>query len=144
MGCYGIGVTRIAAAAIEQNHDEAGIIWPIALAPYQVEIISDPTTADCVKAADEIYDELCARRIEVLYDDRDERMGPKFKDADLIGIPLRITVGKKSLAEGAVELKARRGKDVQKIPLGEVVDKVVYQVVSQMHSELLAGVGKAG
>jgi prolyl-tRNA synthetase len=132
MGCYGIGVTRIAAAAIEQNNDPNGIIWPMPLAPFQVAIVSDPTNADCVKAADEIYEALQKEGVEVLYDDREERMGPKFKDADLIGIPLRITVGKKSLAEGAVEFKHRREKDAQKVPRAEIVKKTVERVRAEM------------
>jgi prolyl-tRNA synthetase len=132
MGCYGIGVTRIAAAAIEQNHDDNGIIWPLPLAPFQVEIVSDTTNADCVKAADEIYEGLTKEGIEVLYDDREERMGPKFKDADLIGIPLRITVGKKSLAEGAVEFKHRRSKDAEKIQRADIVRKTVERVRAEV------------
>src|SRR5262249_26103330 len=132
MGCYGIGVTRIAAAAIEQNNDQSGIIWPMPLAPYAVEIVSDTTNPDCVKTADEIYAALAREGIEVLYDEREERLGPKFKDADLIGIPLRITVGKKSLAEGAVELKHRRAKDAEKVQRGDIVRKVRERVQAEM------------
>ena len=110
MGCYGIGVTRIVAAAIEQNHDKDGIVWPVPIAPFEVALVAlqadDPKL---VAACDGIYDELEAAGIEVLYDDRDERPGVKFKDADLIGIPYRIAVGKKGLAEGVVEVKLRRG-----------------------------------
>src|SRR5262249_43657224 len=115
MGCYGIGVTRIAAAAIEQNHDASGIIWPMALAPFQVEIVVDQAVPERVAAADEIHAGLERAGVEVLYDDRDQRMGPKFKDADLIGIPLRVTVGKKALAEGAVELKHRRAPEAERV-----------------------------
>ncbi len=135
MGCYGIGVTRIAAAAIEQNHDDNGIVWPMPLAPFHVEIVTDSTNADCVKAGDEIYDGLVKAGVEVLYDDREERMGPKFKDADLVGIPLRITVGKKSLAEGAVELKARRAKDAEKVPRGDIVRKVAERVRAELSGQ---------
>jgi prolyl-tRNA synthetase len=123
MGCYGIGVGRTVAAAIEQNHDQDGIIWPMALAPFQVLIT--PTewepgsaTKDVARA---IYEELRQGGIEVLLDDRPERPGVKFKDADLIGIPLRITIGPKGLAEGRVEIRQRRTKEVQKVAKEEVV-----------------------
>jgi prolyl-tRNA synthetase len=129
MGCYGIGVTRIVAAAIEQNHDKDGIIWPVPLAPYEVAVLAlqneDPQlTAVCAR----IYDELTAAGIDVLYDDRDERPGVKFKDADLIGIPYRIAVGKKGLAEGMAELKLRRGPEVRKIKIAEVAALVADEV----------------
>ncbi len=111
MGCYGIGITRIAAAAIEQHNDKNGIIWPMSIAPYEVEIIALQTDADVRMAAESLYAELTARGIDVLYDDRDERPGGKFKDADLIGVPLRIAIGARSLKEGKVELKWRTDKD---------------------------------
>ncbi len=100
MGCYGIGVTRIVAAAIEQNHDKDGIVWPVPLAPYEVTVLELQQDDDAViAAAKRIYDELTAAGIEVLYDERDERAGVKFKDADLIGIPFRIAIGRKGVAE---------------------------------------------
>jgi prolyl-tRNA synthetase len=109
MGCYGIGVTRIIAAMIEQSHDENGIIWTNGIAPFEVAVVpvnyADESTK---KAADYIYEKLSQKGIDVLIDDRDERAGIKFKDADLIGIPYRITIGEKNLALGNVELKARR------------------------------------
>jgi prolyl-tRNA synthetase len=113
MGCYGIGVTRILAATIEQSHDDNGIIWPDNIAPFEVVIIpvnyADEKTEE---VTDKIYKKLSAKGLDVLIDDRDERAGIKFKDADLIGIPYRITIGEKNLANGNVELKARRnGKD---------------------------------
>jgi prolyl-tRNA synthetase len=111
MGCYGIGITRIAAAAIEQNHDNNGIVWPMSIAPYEVEIIALQNDAEVKKAAESLYAELTARGVEVLYDDRDERAGAKFKDADLIGIPLRVAIGARSLKEGKLELKWRKDKD---------------------------------
>ena len=109
MGCYGIGVSRVAAAAIEQNHDENGIIFPLPLAPFQVIVLNlgmnnEETTA----AAEKLYQDLQAAGVEVLLDDRDERPGSKFKDADLIGIPYRVTIGKTWEKEGKVELRARR------------------------------------
>jgi prolyl-tRNA synthetase len=109
MGCYGIGVTRILAATIEQSHDDNGIIWPDNLAPFNVVII--PVNYEDTKikeTTDTLYKELISKGIDVLVDDRDERVGIKFKDADLIGIPYRITIGEKSLEKGFVELKARR------------------------------------
>jgi len=108
MGCYGIGVTRILAAAIEQSYDENGIIWPVNLAPYKISIIPVDFKNNAIKeAAEKIYKELKTNKIDVLLDDRDERVGIKFKDADLIGIPFRITIGEKSLKDGNVEFKAR-------------------------------------
>jgi prolyl-tRNA synthetase len=122
MGCYGIGITRTAAAAIEQHHDENGIIWPLALAPAHVHLIAvnpkDPAQRD---AAERLYTELHATGVEVLYDDRDERPGVKFKDADLIGVPYRVTVGPKALARAAVEFKPRRAATVEELPLAETV-----------------------
>jgi prolyl-tRNA synthetase len=120
MGCYGIGVTRIAAAAIEQNHDDNGIIWPMALAPFQVLIVTAGKEAELAAAAEKLEKELQERGIEVLYDDRDERGGVKFKDADLVGIPLRVTIGKRGLAEGKLELKGRREKEARLVPAGEI------------------------
>ena len=129
MGCYGIGVTRIAAAAIEQHHDKDGIIWPTPLAPYEVTLLSLQGDDPALKAVcDKLYADLEAAGIEVLYDDRDERPGVKFKDADLVGIPWRIALGKKGLAEGIVEVKARRGGDVQKVKLDDAVAFVVARV----------------
>jgi prolyl-tRNA synthetase len=129
MGCYGIGVTRIVAAAIEQNHDKDGIVWPVPLAPYEVAVLSlqadDPKLA---AVCDRIYDDLTRAGIEVLYDDRDERPGVKFKDADLIGIPYRIAVGKKGLVEGVAELKLRRGPEVRKIKIEEIAALVADEV----------------
>ena len=112
MGCYGIGITRTAAAAIEQNHDDNGIIWPLALAPSHVHLIAvNPKDDGAARGGGaRSTRELQAAGVEVLYDDRDERPGVKFKDADLIGIPFRVTVGPKSLARGAVEFKPRRAE----------------------------------
>ncbi|WP_026842076.1 proline--tRNA ligase [Citrifermentans bremense] len=125
MGCYGIGVGRTVAACIEQNHDENGIIFPIPIAPFQCIISSLSAKEDEVKAASEsIYQELLGAGIEVLLDDRDERPGFKFKDADLIGIPLRIVVGAKALAEGKVELKERRSGEVEVLPIADAIAKV--------------------
>ncbi len=129
MGCYGIGVTRIAAAAIEQHHDKDGIVWPMPIAPYEVTLLSLQGDDPNLRAVcDKLYAELEAAGIEVLYDDRDERPGVKFKDADLVGIPWRIALGKKGLAEGIVEVKARRSPEVQKVKLDEAVAFIVARV----------------
>jgi len=125
MGCYGIGLNRIMAAAIEANHDDAGIIWPKSIAPFAVQIISlDPREKDVVDTAEKIYEELTAAGIEVLFDDRDERAGFKFKDADLIGIPVRITIGRKALAEGVVEVKERAKGEVEKLAPEQAAQRV--------------------
>jgi prolyl-tRNA synthetase len=111
MGCYGIGVTRVIAAAIEQNHDEAGIAWPTAIAPYEVEIVPlNMDSAAVVEAAEALYEECRAAGLETLLDDRPERAGPKFADADLVGIPYRIVVGDRALKDGFVEVVARRAR----------------------------------
>ena len=117
MGCYGIGVSRVIAAAIEQSHDENGIIWPAPLSPFDVELIALDTQGEVKQKADEIYNALRAEGITVLYDERDERPGVKFKDADLIGIPHRIVIGKKLLPEGKLEYKARTAQKAEFWPI---------------------------
>ncbi|HMC94345.1 MAG TPA: proline--tRNA ligase, partial [Polyangia bacterium] len=132
MGCYGIGVTRIVAAAIEQSHDKDGIIWPVPLAPYEVAVLELQQDDDNVIATSKrLYEELTAAGIDVLYDDRDERAGVKFKDADLIGIPFRIAIGRKSVAEGVVELKRRSGSEVRKIRIADAAALVAAEVVAE-------------
>ncbi len=122
MGCYGIGVSRLVATAIEQNHDENGIKWPMAVAPYQVHLVTLGKEDNVAVAAQALYDDLRARGIDVLWDDRDERPGVKFKDADLLGMPLRVTIGAKSLANGNIELKPRTEPDPKKAELVPVAD----------------------
>lgn len=121
MGCYGIGVSRLAQAAVEQSYDKDGIIWPVAIAPYQVIIVipnvSDPQQ---VGAAERLYRELNQAGVETLLDDRQERAGTKFKDSELIGIPYRIVTGR-SLKSGKVEVVKRANRESQDIPLEEVV-----------------------
>ena len=128
MGCYGIGVSRTIAAAIEQLSDENGIVWPLAIAPYQAIVVpvnvKDETQA---KLAEEIYEQLKENGIEVLIDDRQERAGVKFKDADLIGIPVRITVGKKA-ADGICEFKFRSGGDAEDVSADEAVSKTIAYI----------------
>ncbi len=129
MGCYGIGLNRIMAAAIESHHDAAGIIWPMSVAPFQAIIVAlDPRDEQVVLVSNQIHDALEVAGVEVLLDDRDERAGFKFKDADLLGIPLRITVGKKSLAEGVVELKPRDGETVEKLSPHAAVERAAGMV----------------
>lgn len=130
MGCYGIGVGRTAAAAIEQNHDADGIIWPMPIAPMQVIIVPvNITDSRSRETAQSLHDELEALGVEVLLDDRDERPGVKFKDADLIGLPLRVTIGK-TLTTGEVELTARRARQMRKVRTEELVP-CVRRLVSE-------------
>jgi prolyl-tRNA synthetase len=125
MGSYGIGPARIAAAAIEQNNDKDGMIWPESIAPFHVQVIPLAMDDDDVlKTAESIYNQLKDKGIEVLLDDRKERPGIKFKDADLIGIPWQIVIGKKTLAEGLVELKSRKTKEIEKVSPAEAVDRM--------------------
>jgi len=131
MGCYGIGVSRLVATAVEQHHDDNGICWPMSIAPYQVHVVQLGTEAEVVAAVSQLEGELLERGIEVLIDDREERPGVKFKDADLIGIPLRVTVGKKSLAQGSVELKSRTSGDPKHselVPLAESAGIIASRV----------------
>ncbi|MGH8649546.1 MAG: His/Gly/Thr/Pro-type tRNA ligase C-terminal domain-containing protein, partial [Burkholderiales bacterium] len=124
MGCYGIGITRTVAAAVEQHHDADGIRWPVPIAPYEVLVtplqMNDPAV---VGAAERLHVDLEAAGIEVLLDDRDERPGVKFKDADLIGVPFRINVGRK-LPQGLVEIVTRRGRQSSEAPLAEAPARV--------------------
>jgi prolyl-tRNA synthetase len=117
MGCYGIGVSRLVATTVEQNHDENGIRWPMSVAPYHVHLVTLGKDPPVVDAARRLYDALAAAGVEVLWDDRDERPGVKFKDADLLGIPLRLTLGAKGLAAGHIELKARSDADPRRAEL---------------------------
>jgi prolyl-tRNA synthetase len=122
MGCYGIGVTRTLQAIIEQSYDENGIIWPMAVSPYQVCVVVPNTGhAESVRVAEEIIRDLESKGVEVLFDDRDERPGVKFKDADLLGLPLRAVISERSLAEGKVEIKRRTEKDKQMVPVADAV-----------------------
>jgi prolyl-tRNA synthetase len=132
MGSYGIGITRTAQAAIEAFHDQKGIIWPKAIAPYDFHVVPIEIGDTRQKeVAFKLYDELQHRGYAVLMDDRDERPGVKFNDADLIGIPIRISFGDKSLREGKVEIVRRRDKEMIKVPAGQAVDKAV-EILSQL------------
>ncbi len=133
MGCYGIGVSRVVAAAIEQNHDEHGIIFPLPLAPVQVIILNlDLKNEAITAAAEQLHQELEAAGIEVLYDDRDERPGSKFKDADLLGIPYRVTVGKSFAKDGTVELRARRSGETALLPLAEAAKEIAAKIKAEL------------
>jgi prolyl-tRNA synthetase len=126
MGCYGLGIGRTVAAAIEQNHDEDGIIWPLPLAPFEVMVNAlNPKDEAVSAAAEKLYQDLLAAGVDVLYDDRDERPGVKFKDADLIGVPIRVVVGGRSLANGVVEVSHRREKERHEIAPDDVVGRVL-------------------
>ncbi|MCK5514532.1 MAG: proline--tRNA ligase, partial [Deltaproteobacteria bacterium] len=124
MGCYGIGVGRTVAASIEQNHDENGIIFPVSIAPFEVIIVSvKPKSPEVKDASERIYAALLDAGVDVILDDRDERPGIKFKDADLIGIPLRITVGAK-VKDGYVDIKLRKSREAVLVKVEEIVEKV--------------------
>ena len=129
MGCYGIGITRTLQAIIEQSNDKDGIIWPVSVAPYTVCITPLTVASDSplMKEAERIYAELSAKGVDVILDDRDERAGVKFKDADLIGFPIRIGLGEKSFAKGEVEIKAR-GAALTPVKAGEAVTKVLEMI----------------
>ncbi len=133
MGCYGIGINRILAAAIEYEggHDDAGIIWPMALAPYHVVITPIKYQGEAQRVADDLYEKLTAAGLDVLLDDRDERPGVKFKDADLIGIPLRITIGDKGLANHEVEFKPRTADKAEMVNLDAIADRTIAAVMGR-------------
>jgi len=133
MGSYGIGVTRTPQAVLEKNFDDKGIIWPKNIAPYLVELIPlNMEKAEHIEAAEKIYAELEAADIDCLWDDRTDRAGVKFNDADLIGLPARIIIGDKSLKDGKVELKARTGGEVELVPLDGVVE-AVKKLLDRVH-----------
>lgn len=125
MGCYGIGVSRLVAASIEQNNDKNGIIWPKNIAPYEIYILPTDWTNESIRNfAEDLYEKLLKEGYEVLLDDRDERAGVKFVDADLIGIPLRITIGNKFIKSGTIEIKERRSSEIMEVPSGELLSKL--------------------
>ncbi len=138
MGCYGIGINRILASAIELGNDNNGIIWPISIAPFEVLVTSVNQDDDKVaQVAEDIYKQLLGNDIDVLLDDRVLRGGVKFKDADLIGIPIRVTVGKKSVAKGNVEIKLRCESQSQKVPIAKAADKTI-EMVNSLKEQLKA------
>jgi prolyl-tRNA synthetase len=132
MGCYGIGVTRSMAAAIEQNHDQNGIIWPMPIAPFQVIICPVGSEEKIKETSEDLYGRLLKEKVEVILDDRNERPGVMFKDADLTGIPIRITIGKRNLDLRNVEVKLRREKEGQIVPLENCIKHIKDLILSEM------------
>jgi prolyl-tRNA synthetase len=128
MGCYGIGVSRVVAAAIEVLGDDAGLIWPMSMAPYHVLLVPIRVEGEEMEAAEKLYAELTAQGLEVLLDDRDARAGVKFNDADLIGVPLRVNIGARGLKEGIVEVRDRASGETVKVPVGEAVAHLKAEV----------------
>jgi prolyl-tRNA synthetase len=129
MGCYGIGVGRTVAAAIEQNHDKDGIIFPAPIAPFEVIILPlQMHNTEVVEAAEKIYTELSDIKVDTLLDDRDERAGVKFNDADLLGIPIRITVGVKGIKDGQVEIKLRSETESFLTPINNAASSIKEKV----------------
>lgn len=133
MGCYGIGVSRIVAAAIEQNHDDRGIIWPRAMAPFQLAIVplNMHKSAEVTEAAEALHAKCLAQGIEVLMDDRKERPGVKFADMELLGIPHRVVIGDRALADGEVEYQGRRDSEAQRVPLADAMSFVTDQLARE-------------
>jgi len=125
MGCYGIGVERAMAAVVETHHDDAGIVWPVSVAPFEVAIAQLGDGPEVRKAAEEIYAALRSARVDVILDDRKERPGVKFSDIELAGIPLRVTVSARGIAQNTAELTRRADGQTQQIPIAEVADHVV-------------------
>jgi prolyl-tRNA synthetase len=131
MGCYGIGVSRLVATTIEQHHDDNGMRWPMSIAPYAIHLCTLGKEPELLRAAESLYRDLWAKGVEVLWDDRDERPGVKFKDADLIGVPIRVTFGGKSFAAGNVEVKPREEADPKKaeaVPVAAALERLVGMV----------------
>jgi len=130
MGCYGIGVTRTLQAVIEQGNDKDGIIWPLSVAPYQVCItpLAVAPESEVMKLAEKFYAELSAKNVDVILDDRDERPGVKFKDSELVGFPIRIGIGEKSLAKGEVEIKPRNGGALVSVKTDEAIERVMTMI----------------
>jgi prolyl-tRNA synthetase len=140
MGSYGIGVGRLLACVAEEHHDDDGLIWPVSVAPYHVHIVSlGKPGSDTESVADRLYADLQAAGVEVLYDDRAESPGVKFTDADLIGLPLRLTVGDRGLKEGVIELKYRATREMVKVPVDQIVDCVRGEI-ARLQAEIDAGV----
>jgi prolyl-tRNA synthetase len=125
MGSYGIGVERSIAAIVECHHDDKGILWPTSVAPFAVAVvIAQMDDEETAKIGNQIYAALCAAGVETMVDDRKERPGVKFRDVELIGIPLRVTVGKRNVAEGIVELTVRRSRETENVATADIVTRV--------------------
>jgi prolyl-tRNA synthetase len=130
MGSYGIGPARVAAAAVEQLSDDAGIVWPKSIAPFSVHLVTIGKDSEAPerKAADALYDELRRRGVDVIYDDRDAGPGAKFADAELLGCPLRVTIGKRTFEDGEMELQVRRGQATKSLPIDSGADGIVAEL----------------
>ncbi|MDG2035321.1 MAG: His/Gly/Thr/Pro-type tRNA ligase C-terminal domain-containing protein [Pseudomonadales bacterium] len=130
MGCYGIGVSRVMAATIEQNHDDGGIVWPASIAPFQIVLVPiNMQKSERVKTLTEsLYQQLLDHNIEVLLDDRNERPGVKFADMELIGIPHRLVIGDKGLDRNVLEYRARSASDNQDMPVDTVLEKILHLI----------------
>jgi len=129
MGCYGIGVTRTLQSVIEQRHDANGIIWPISIAPYEVTVMAvNAAHGPSTELAEKLVEQLSAAGVDVLYDDRDERPGVKFKDVDLIGTPLRVSVGERSLAKGEIEIKDRQSGEMVGVPVDQAFSRIMARI----------------
>ena len=139
MGSYGIGSGRLLASVAEEHNDEYGLIWPITVAPYQVHLVMLPSKKDdsAMEAAAQLYKDLVAAGVEVLFDDRDDSPGVKFNDADLIGLPIRVTVGARGLKDGMVEIKRRSEKEKRMIPLEDAL-KTVQAEIEALLAEIQA------
>lgn len=136
-----MGVTRVLACVAEHYHDEHGLSLPVTVAPFQVHLVALASKSDQMNDQfDQLYDQLTKAKIETLYDDRDERPGVKFNDADLIGAPLRITISARSLEKGGVELKARTSKDIELVPLDQIVERVSADIKA-LYDGVMAKVG---
>lgn len=132
MGCYGLGVSRAVQAVVEQNHDKDGVIWPLSIAPYAVHIcLLDPDDQEISEISEKIYRELERAGVDCFVDDRSERPGVKFKDADLLGMPLRLTIGARGVKSGEIEMVTRSSKEMKKVPVDKVVSEVLEWVQSQ-------------
>ena len=129
MGSYGIGISRLMAIIVEQKHDEKGIIWPFSVAPYHVALIGlDLDKTETGPAAEQLYTDLTAAGVEVLFDDRAETAGVKFNDADLLGYPIRAVISKRSLKNGGVEIKLRSQKESRVVPLADAVQVIQEEI----------------
>ena len=132
MGSYGIGIERSMAGVVETSHDQAGIIWPVTVAPFEVVVtVVKPKQVECAEVGERLYEALIGAGIDAIIDDRDERPGVKFKDADLVGIPYRLTVGPKGLADGVVELKRRRDGATRDLAVDYAVETVVEAILDE-------------
>jgi len=133
MGCYGIGIGRIMATLVEQSHDEKGMIWPFSIAPYHVALIGlDLDKPEPGVAAEQLYAELTAAGVEVLYDDRAESAGVKFNDADLVGLPIRAVVSRRSLKNGGIELKLRSQKESRIVAMSDAVRVIQEEILQRV------------